>query len=66
MFFKYGVVAIAKDSDSLGLMGVAHTSEEAKEIKRRVELAGLWRDVEICDGLDELTDYVMRHTKKKE
>jgi len=66
MFFKYGVVAIAKDSDSLGLMGVAHTSEEAKEIKRRVELAGLWRDVEICDGLDELTDYVMRHRKKKE
>lgn len=66
MVFRYGVVAIAKDSDSLGLMGVAHTSEEAKEIKRRVELAGLWRDVEICDGLDELTDYGMKHRKKKQ
>lgn len=55
-----------KESDSLGLMGVAHTPEEAKEIKRRVESVGLWRDVEICDGLDELADYAINHRKKKE
>jgi len=66
MFFRYGVVAIEKDSDSPGLMGIAHTAEEANEIKRRVELAGSWRDVEICDGLEELTDYGIRHRKKKE
>lgn len=66
MFFRYGVVAIAKESHSPGLMGVAHTPEEAKEIKRRVESVGLWRDVEICDGLDELADYAIRHRNKKE
>ena len=66
MFFRYGVVAIAKESDSLGLMGVAHTPEEAKEIKRRVESVGLWRDVEICDGLDELANYAIKHREKRE
>ena len=66
MFFRYGVVAIAKGSDSPGLMGVAHTPEEAKEIKRRVESAGSWREVEICDGLDQLADYATKHRKTKE
>lgn len=66
MFFRYGVVAVAKESDSLGLMGVAHTPEEAQEIKRRVESVGLWRDVEICDGLNELADYAMKHRKERE
>ena len=66
MFFRYGVVAVAKASDSVGLMGVAHTPEEAKEIKRRVEAVGLWGDVEICDGLDELADYAIKYRKKKE
>ena len=65
MFFRYGVVAIRKESDSLGLMGVAHTPEEAKEIKRSVESAGFWRDVEICDGLDEVVDYTIKHRKTK-
>jgi hypothetical protein len=66
MFFKYGVVAIRKESDSPGLMGVAHTHEEAAEIKRRVESVGLWKDVEICDGIDELADYALKHREKKE
>jgi hypothetical protein len=65
MVFRYGVVAIAKESGSLGLMGVAHTPEEANEIRRRVELAGLWRDIEVCDGLDELADYAMKHRTKR-
>jgi hypothetical protein len=49
-------------------LGVKRTrkTRRTEEIKRRVELAGLWRDVEICDGLDELTDYGMKHRKKKE
>ena len=66
MEYRYGVAAIGKETNTLGLMGVAHTQEEAKEIKNRVEKAGLWRDVEILDGLEGIAEYTKKHGRKNE
>ena len=44
-------------------MGVAHTKEEAKEIRDKVKRAGLWRDVEILDGLKGIAKYAKKHEK---
>jgi hypothetical protein len=64
MEYRYGVAAIRKETNTLGLMGVAHTQEEAKDIKDRVERAGLWRDVEVLDGLEGIAEYTEKHGKK--
>jgi len=64
MEYRYGVAAIKKQTNTLGLMGVAHTKEEANEIKNRVEKGGLWRDVEVLDGLEGIAEYTKKHAKK--
>lgn len=58
------MAAIRKETNTLGLMGVAHTQEEAKDIKDRVERAGLWRDVQVLDGLEGIAEYTKKHGKK--